>query len=94
MKAVWNGVVLAESDRTVEIEGNHYFPREDVKSELLRESSRRTTCPWKGEAHYFDVVVEEERNRNAAWSYPEPKEAAAEIQGHVAFWRGVEVTAD
>jgi len=94
MRATWNGVVLAESDDTIVVEGNHYFPPESVKREVLQESARRTTCPWKGEARYYDVVVGEARNRNAAWAYPEPKEAAAHIKGHVAFWRGVEVTSD
>ncbi|MFC2078338.1 DUF427 domain-containing protein [Candidatus Bipolaricaulota bacterium] len=94
MKATWNGEVIAESDETIVIENNHYFPPESVKHELLRESSRRTTCPWKGEAHYFDIIVGEEQNRNAAWAYPQPKEAAAEIKDHVAFWRDVEVTSD
>jgi len=94
MKATWNGVVLAESDETIVVEGNHYFPPESVKREVLQESARRTTCPWKGEAHYYDIVVGDARNRNAAWSYPAPKEAAAQIKGHVAFWRGIEVTSD
>lgn len=93
MKATWNGKTIAESDQTIVIEDNHYFPRDAVRMEFLRESSRTTTCPWKGEAHYFDVVVEGEENRNAAWTYPEPKEAAAQIREHVAFWKGVEVTA-
>lgn len=93
MKAIWNGTTIAESEATIEIEGNQYFPSDSVKREYLRESSRRTTCPWKGEAHYFDVVIGGEQNRNAAWSYPEPKEAAAQIKDHVAFWKGVEVTA-
>lgn len=91
MKAVWNGRVVAESDRTIEIEGNQYFPPDSVNQEFLRESSRRTTCPWKGEAHYYDVVIGDEQNRNAAWAYPEPKEAASQIKDHVAFWKGVEI---
>ena len=91
MKAIWKGTTIAESDRTVEIEGNRYFPRESVRMEFLQESTRRTTCPWKGEAHYFDVVIGDERNRNAAWTYPQPKEGAKEITEHVAFWKGVEV---
>ena len=91
MRAIWKGTTIAESDRTVEIEGNRYFPPDAVLREHLQESSRRTTCPWKGEAHYFDIIVGEGRNRNAAWSYPEPKEAAAEIKDHVAFWKGVEI---
>ncbi|MCM1987164.1 MAG: DUF427 domain-containing protein [Methanococcoides sp.] len=89
--AKWNGVVLAESDSVKEIEGNLYFPPESVNKEFLRESDTRSTCPWKGLAHYFDIVVNGEENNDAAWSYPEPKEAAKEITGYVAFWKGVEV---
>jgi uncharacterized protein (DUF427 family) len=92
MKAEWNGVTLAESSKTVEIEGNQYFPPDAVKREYLQPSSTHTTCPWKGEASYFDVVVNAETNKDAAWYYPEPKPAAAEIKDHVAFWRGVKVT--
>jgi uncharacterized protein (DUF427 family) len=92
MKAKWNGVTLAESSKTVEIEGNQYFPPDAVKREYLQPSSTHSTCPWKGEASYFDVVVNAETNKDAAWYYPEPKPAAAEIKDHVAFWRGVKVT--
>jgi uncharacterized protein (DUF427 family) len=91
MKAVWKGRVLAESDDTVVVEGNHYFPADSVQRELFRDSATHTTCPWKGEASYFDVVVDGEVNRDAAWIYPETKPAAAEIRGRVAFWHGVEV---
>ena len=91
MKAVWKGRVLAESDDTVVVEGNHYFPADSVQRELFRDSATHTTCPWKGEASYFDVVVDGEVNRDAAWHYPEPKPAAEEIRGRVAFWHGVEV---
>ena len=91
MKATWNGRVIAESDKTVVIENNHYFPPESISRQYLRESERRSTCPWKGEAHYFDLVVDGEQNRNAAWSYPAPKDAAREIKDHVAFWKGVEI---
>jgi len=91
MKATWNRQVIAESDRTLVVENNHYFPPDSVHDEYLQASSRRTTCPWKGEAHYYDLVVEGKRNRNAAWSYPEPKEAAKEIAGYVAFRKGVEI---
>jgi len=91
MQATWNGAVIAESDDTRVVENNHYFPAATLRREHLRESAHRTTCPWKGEAHYYDVVVDDETNRNAAWYYPDPKSAAAEIKGHVAFWRGVEV---
>jgi uncharacterized protein (DUF427 family) len=91
MKATWNGAVLAESDATVVVEGNHYFPAESVRREHFRESRTHTTCPWKGEASYYDVVVGEEVNKDAAWFYPQPKDAAKEIEGRVAFWRGVKV---
>ena len=90
-KAIWNGAVLAESDRTVEVEGNQYFPLGTIRREHLRESVTHTTCPWKGVASYYDVVVDGEVNRDAAWYYEEPKPAAAEIRGRIAFWRGVRV---
>jgi uncharacterized protein (DUF427 family) len=92
MKAIWNDTVLAESDDTVVVEGNHYFPPDSLNREHFRESDHRTTCPWKGEASYYTLVADGETNENAAWTYPEPKEAAAQIKDHVAFWRGVEVT--
>jgi uncharacterized protein (DUF427 family) len=91
MKATWNGATIAESDDTVVIEGNHYFPREAISQEYFQDSSTHTTCPWKGEASYFNVVVNGEVNKDAAWYYPEPKPAAAEIKDRVAFWRGVKV---
>ena len=90
-KATWNGAVVAESDRCVVVEGNQYFPLEDVKRELLRPSATHSTCPWKGEASYYDVVVGDTVNRDAAWYYPEPKEAAAQIKDRVAFWKGVRI---
>ena len=90
-KATWNGAVLAQSDDTVVVEGNHYFPRSSLTSEYFRESDHHTTCPWKGEASYLDVVVGGETNAGAAWYYPAPKPAASEIEGRVAFWRGVSV---
>lgn len=93
MKAIWNGTVLAESDDTVVIEGNHYFPPDAVNRAHFASSDRHTTCPWKGEASYYDLIVDGETNAGAAWYYPAPKDAAAEIKDHVAFWRGVEVTA-
>lgn len=92
MKAVWNGAVIAESDRTVVVEGNHYFPPEDVQKEYLKESDTHTICPWKGVASYYSVEVEGKVNRDAAWYYPDPKEAAREIGGRIAFWHGVQVT--
>ncbi len=91
MKATWNGQVIAESDATVVIERNHYFPPDSVNRDLLQESDHTSRCPWKGLAHYYDVVVDGEVNANAAWYYPAPKDAAAEIRDHVAFWRGVKV---
>jgi uncharacterized protein (DUF427 family) len=91
MRAIWNNVVLAESDETVVIEGNHYFPPDSVRVEFLRASEKHTTCPWKGKASYYDVVAGGQVNKDAAWYYPEVKEAAAQIKGHVAFWKGVRV---
>ena len=92
MKAIWKGEIIAQSEETVVVEGNHYFPADSVNEALLRESETHSTCPWKGEASYYDVLVNGEVNRDAAWYYPDPKPAAAQISGHVAFWRGVEVT--
>jgi uncharacterized protein (DUF427 family) len=94
MKAVWHGTVLAESDRTVVVEGNHYFPPDSINREYFQESNTRTTCPWKGEASYYNVSIDGDSNRDAAWYYPAPKEAAAEIKNHVAFWKGVKVEND
>ncbi len=92
-KAVWNGKVVAESDDTVMVEGNHYFPADSVKQEYLQASSTHTTCPWKGQASYYNVVVDGNVNQDAAWYYPQPKDAAKQIRDHVAFWRGVSVQA-
>ncbi len=89
MKAVWNGVTVAESDDTVVVEGNHYFPIESVRADVLRPSDTHTTCPWKGEASYYSLEVDGQVNESAAWYYPEPKPAASEIKGRVAFWMGV-----
>ena len=91
MRAVWRGAVLAESDNTILVEGNHYFPPESIHREYFRPSDTHTFCPWKGEASYYDVVVAGEVNRDAAWYYPEVKEAARHIKGRVAFWKGVTV---
>ena len=91
MKAIWNGKVIAESGRTIEIEGNRYFPRTAVNNEFLEDSSHTSHCPWKGEASYFHINVDGNINENAAWYYPEPKEKAREIKGMVAFWKGVKV---
>lgn len=91
MKATWHGKTLAESDDTIIVEGNHYFPAETLQQEFLSKSQAHTTCPWKGEASYYHVQVEGETNRDAAWYYPDPKTAAANIRGRVAFWKGVTV---
>ena len=90
-KAMWNGAVLAESDKTEVVEGNHYFPSESIHREHFQDSSTRTVCGWKGTASYFDVVVDGQTNKDAAWYYPTPKDAARNIAGHVAFWKGVHV---
>jgi uncharacterized protein (DUF427 family) len=91
--ATWNGRVIARSDKTVVVEGNHYFPRESVDADVLRPSETTTECAWKGTAHYHSLVVDGAENRDAAWHYPDPKPAAAEIRDRIAFWRGVEVSA-
>ena len=90
-KAIWNGVVIAASDKTEQVEGNHYFPPESIKSEYFRPSDEKSVCPWKGTASYYDVVIDGRINKGAAWYYPSPKPAAGHIEGYVAFWRGVEV---
>lgn len=90
-KAIWEGTILAESDRCVVVEGNQYFPPDSLRRDFFVPSNHTTECPWKGTAHYFDVVVNGKRNQNAAWYYPEPKEAAKDIKGYIAFWRGVRV---
>ena len=91
-KAEWKGAVLASSDATVVVEGNHYFPAESLNEEFFESSTAQTVCPWKGVASYYDVVVDGDRNPGAAWFYPNPKAAASDIKDHVAFWRGVRVT--
>ena len=90
-RAVWNERIIAESDDTIVVEGNHYFPPEAVEKRYLRPSATRTTCSWKGVASYYDVVVDGSVNRDAAWTYPEPTQAAAQIARRIAFWRGVRV---
>lgn len=90
--ATWNGVVIATSDETVVVEGNHYFPREAVKAELLTDSTTTTHCPWKGTARYHSITAGGATNEDAAWYYPDPKPAAAEIRDRIAFWRGVVVS--
>lgn len=90
-RATWNGVTLAESDKFEMVEGNVYFPAETVNREYFKDSTTHTTCPWKGLASYYTVVVDGQENADAAWFYPEPKDAAKQIANHVAFWRGVTV---
>jgi uncharacterized protein (DUF427 family) len=94
VRATWNGQVIAESDKTVIVEGNHYFPRDSVRADVLVESDKTTVCPWKGTASYHSIVVDGQQNTDAAWYYPAPKDAAKEIAGHIAFWKGVTVEAD
>ena len=91
MKAIWNGEVIAESDDTIVVEGNHYFPPESIKKEFFQESDTNTVCPWKGTASYYNLAVGGDDNKDAAWYYPEASELAKKIQGYVAFWKGVEV---
>lgn len=92
MKAVWNGQVIAQSDVTVVVEGNHYFPSESVQRQFLTDSDTTTTCGWKGTAQYYNLVVDGQENRDAAWYYPSPKPDAQNITGYIAFWKGVQVT--
>ena len=92
MRATWNGTVLAESDDTVVVEGNHYFPAASLRQDLVVPSSTTTVCPWKGTASYYSVEVDGKTNEDAAWYYPAPKDAAAEIKDRVAFWKGITVT--
>ncbi len=91
MKAVWNGKVLAESDATKVIEGNHYFPPESLTKDYFKSSETHSTCPWKGVASYYTLEVEGQENKDAAWYYPETSELAKEIKGYVAFWKGVTI---
>ncbi len=90
-KAVWNGAVIAESNDTEVVEGNYYFPSESVNREYLEPSDKQTVCPWKGTASYYNVVVDDKVNPDAAWYYPEPKDDAKSIKDYIAFWRGVKV---
>jgi uncharacterized protein (DUF427 family) len=92
VKSVWNGETIAESGETVMIEGNHYFPAASVRKDALKASATTTICPWKGTAHYYSVMVGGQENADAAWYYPEPKNAAASIKDHIAFWKGVTVS--
>ncbi len=93
MKAIWNGQTLAESDKTIVVERNHYFPADAINKEFFRPSETHTVCPWKGTASYYDVAVGSATNKDAAWFYPSPKTEAKEIENYVAFWKGVEVIA-
>ena len=93
MKAIWKNHVIAESNNTIVIEGNHYFPPESVNKEYLTASNTITTCPWKGNASYYTVSINGESNKDAAWYYAEPKEAAKEIKNYIAFWKGIKVQA-
>ncbi|MGK7918203.1 MAG: DUF427 domain-containing protein [Prochloraceae cyanobacterium] len=90
-KAIWNGSVLAESDKCEVVEGNQYFPPDSINQEYFQPSSTHTTCPWKGQASYYTIVVDGKENKDAAWYYPNPKEKAQNIKDHIAFWRGVTV---
>jgi uncharacterized protein (DUF427 family) len=90
-KAIWNGAILASSDHCEIVEGNYYFPPESIHQEYFLESNTHTTCPWKGVASYYTVVVDEQVNKDAAWYYPNPQEKANNIKGYVAFWKGVQV---
>jgi uncharacterized protein (DUF427 family) len=92
MKAIWNGAVIAESNETIIVEGNHYFPPVAVNKQYLMPSETHTTCGWKGEASYYTLSVKGEQNPDAAWYYPSPKSAAEKIKGYIAFWKGVKVT--
>ncbi|MET4083773.1 uncharacterized protein (DUF427 family) [Pedobacter sp. UYP30] len=91
MKATWNGATLAESDDTIVIENNHYFPESSIEKSYFKQSDMHSTCPWKGEASYYSVFVDGQENKDAAWYYPEPKDAAKEIKDYVAFWKGVKI---
>jgi len=92
MKAIWNNTLIAESNETVKLEGNCYFPPDSVKTQFLRESSTHSICSWKGKANYYDIVVDDLINQDAAWYYPEPKQEALTIKNYVAFWHGVEIS--
>jgi uncharacterized protein (DUF427 family) len=92
MKAIWNNQIIAESNDTIIVENNHYFPKKSVKEEYLKTSATHTTCPWKGLASYYTLEVDNQQNKDAAWYYPDPKDAAKNIKDYVAFWKGVKIT--
>ncbi len=94
MKAIWNNQVIAHSNQTREVEGNQYFPADSIQSDFFEESTTHSTCPWKGKASYYTLSVDGKKNKDAAWYYPSTKDAAKEIEGYVAFWKGVEVLED
>jgi len=91
MKAVWKDQILAESQETIVVEGNHYFPEDSIRKEFFLDSPTETTCPWKGHASYFHIKIDDQTNKDAAWTYLNPSEAALRIKGYVAFWKGVEI---
>ena len=91
MKASWNNTIIAESNKTIVIEGNHYFPKESIKKEYFTDSQTNTVCHWKGTASYYDIVVNGKSNKDAAWYYPNPSGLASSIKDHIAFWKGVEI---
>ena len=92
MKAIWNNRIIAESNDTIVVENNHYFPKDSVNTQFLQESATHTTCPWKGLASYYTLEVDGKQNADAAWYYPEPKAAVAQITNYIAFWKGVKIT--
>lgn len=92
MKAIWNNTILAQSDKTIVVEGNHYFPPESIKKEFFHSSETKTRCGWKGDANYYSVTVNGKTNEDCAWYYPQPKPAANQIKGYVGFWNGVKIT--
>ena len=91
VRALWKGNIIAETDEAEVVEGNYYFPPTSVHKEFLKESSTHSTCPWKGKASYYDVIVDGEKNEDAAWYYPNPKPEAKNIKGYIAFWKGIEI---
>lgn len=91
MQAIWNGQLIAESEETIVVEGNHYFPPSSINRTYLADSDYESTCPWKGQASYYSLEVDGKSNKNAAWYYPAPKEKATQIKDYVAFWKGVDV---
>ena len=91
VKAIWNEQIIAESNNTIILEGNHYFPKKDIKQEFFTKTNHHTTCPWKGEASYYTITVKGKENKNAAWYYPSPSDDAKQIKDHIAFWNGITI---